>query len=187
MLEGARLPQLRIGAVIAIAVAAGLGTWLGTRSTGHAAPIVASQGQTGKKKVVPITLAGLETLASVLRRPIYWAGPEPGRTYELTDLPNGNMYVRYLTSRDRLGTSKPLLTVGTYQVAGAFAITLRNAAQPGSVRVPDRTGTVAFYSRAAPTNIYLAFSGADYQVEVYDPSPSQARQLVASGKIVPVR
>jgi len=175
--------------VLAIAIAAGLGAWLGTRGGAHhtTAPIVISPsvvGPTGKR-VVPVTLSGLETLATALQRPIYWAGRQPGRTYELTELPNGSVYVRYLPLGTEVGASKPLLTVGTYPVSGAFAAAQRSAGQSGSVRVPDKSG-VAFYSKSAPTNVYVAFPGSDYQIEVFDPSASEARRLVESGQIAPV-
>jgi hypothetical protein len=174
-----RPPQLRVGAVLAIAIAVGLGTWLGTRGGGGSHPA------TGKK-VVPVTLSGLETLVTALRRPIYWAGPEQGKTYELTELPNGSVYVRYLLPGTQVGTSTPLLTVGTYPVTGAFAAAQRSAGQSGSVRVPIPAGGIAFYSGSAPTNIYLAFPGVDYQIEVYDPLAAEAKRLVESGRISPV-
>jgi hypothetical protein len=185
-----RLPQVRVGAVLAIAIAAGLGAWLGTRGRGShttvpTVPSTSVVGPTGKR-LVPVTQSGLETLAAALRRPIYWAGRQPGTTYELTELPNGSVYVRYLPPGTKLGASKPLLTVGTYLVTGAFAAAEQSATQPGSVRVPDKNGGVAFYSKSAPTNVYLAFPGSDYQIEVYDPSASEARRLVASGQIAPV-
>ena len=47
-------------------------------------------------------------------------------------------------------------------------------------------GAIAVYSKSRPTNIYLAYPGSDVQIEVYDPSPAQARSLVASGRVVPV-
>jgi hypothetical protein len=184
-----RLPQLRVGAVLAIA--AGLGAWLGTRGGGQhktttpTVPGTSVAGPTGKR-LVPVTLSGLETLATALRRPIYWAGRQPGTTYELTELPDGSVYVRYLPPGTTVGASKPLLTVGTYPVTGAFAAAERSAGQPGSLRVTDRNGGVAFYSKNAPTNVYLAFPGSDYQIEVFDPSASEARRLVESGQITPV-
>ncbi len=153
------------------------------------APIVSettAAGTTGKK-VVPVTLSGLQVLATTLRRPIYWAGPQPGKTYELTVLPKGDVYIRYLPPGAKLGASTPLLTVGTYPVTGAFAAAQRSAAQPASVRLSARTGGVAFYSKSAPTSVYLAYPGLDYQIEVYDPAPAEARQLVESGRISPVR
>ncbi len=187
MAESRRLPHIRLGAVIAIGIAAGLGVWLGTRDDGHSSSPpsgTTAAGPTGKR-VVPITASGLQTLANALHRPIYWAGEQSGKKYELAQSPNGNVYVRYLAPGASIGTSQAFLTVGTYPVADAFAVTQRSAEQKGSVRIPAR-GAVAFYNTSAPTSVYLAFPGTDYQVEVYDPSAAEAKQLVGSGKIVPV-
>jgi hypothetical protein len=170
--------------VIALGLAAGLGVWLGTRGGGNSSPPAATSavGPTGKA-VVPITAGGLQTLVNALKRPIYWAGTEPGKTYELTRTADGRIYVRYLPRGVKLGSPKPLPTVGTYPVADAFAVTQTSADKPGSVRIPSK-GAVAFYNKKEPTSVYLAFPGSDYQVEVYNPSPVQARKLVESGKII---
>ncbi len=55
-----------------------------------------------------------------------------------------------------------------------------------SVRVAVGNGGVAFYARARPTNVYLAYPGRNIQVEVYDPAAGAARRLVAANHIVPV-
>ena len=180
-----RLPHVRLGAVIALGIAAGLGVWLATRDTGSSHPSSTPAGPTGKH-VVPISYSGLQTLVAALHRPIYWAGQEPRKTYELTQAPNGSVFVRYLNPDEPIGTKKTALTIGTYSVPGAFNIIQTNAGRKGSVRVPAH-GAVAFYSKSAPTNIYLAFPGVDYQVEVFDPSAGRARELVSSGKIVAVQ
>jgi hypothetical protein len=175
-----------VGAVIALGVAIGLGVWLGTRDEGNSSQPSANSavGATGKT-IVPISAGGLQTLVDALKRPIYWAGQEPAKTYELTRTADGSVYIRYLPKGVKLGSSRPLLTIGTYPVQDAFAVTQNRADKRGSIRIPSK-GAVAFYNTKAPTSVYLAFPGSDFQVEVYDPSPAQARQLVRSGKIVAV-
>ena len=185
-----RKPELQVAAVLAIAVAAGLGTYFATRNGGShtttpTVPITGPVGPTGRR-VVPITQSGLETLVKELKRSIYWAGPQPDTTYELTQLPHGIIYFRYLPPGTAVGAPIQVLTVGTYAAPGAFSAAKRRAGQSGIVRVPARDGGIAFYSTDAPTSVYVAFPGSDYQIEVSDPSLERARQLVASGKIVPV-
>ena len=188
MAASSRLPKVRLGAVIAIGVAVGLVVWLVTRDSGSSSKptstLTTAAGATGSK-VVPITASGLQTLTRALQRPIYWAGEESGKTYELTQSADGKVYLRYLPRGVAVGTHKAELTVGTYPVVSAFTVTQRGAEQSGSVRVPAR-GAVAFFNRSTPTNIYVAFPGTDYQIEVYDPSAAQARELVRAGKIMPV-
>jgi hypothetical protein len=180
------MPQLRLGAVIAIAIAAGLGIWLATRDTGSGSSAPTTTPSSTGKQVVPITVKGLQTLVAALQRPIYWAGERAGTTYELTRLDDGRIYIRYLAAGAKVGSPKPALTVGTYPDTSAASDVSRRASDSGSVRVPAPKGAVAFYSKSRPTNVYLAFPGAAYQIEVYDPNPYQARALVRGGKIVPV-
>ena len=186
MAPALRLQQVRLGAVVAVAIAAGLGVWLATRGSDQRAPIVPAAGPTGKQ-VVPITAAGLETLAGALGRPIYWAGEMSAHTYELTRLADGKVFVRYLPSGVAAGSSSAELTVGTYQVPDALAAVERSAAGPQAVRLAVEHGGVAFYARNRPTNVYLAFPGSPYEIEVFDPDAVQARTLVETGKIASVQ
>jgi hypothetical protein len=177
-----RRPRIRLGAVLAIAIAAGLVVWLATRGGGSSPTTVPKGG-----KVVPVSARGLETLVDALGRPIYWAGPRRGFTYELTKEPDGRIFVRYLPTGVKLGSRNPFLTIGTYAIPNAFGVTKRAARKSDSVRVPIGHGGVGFYSRSVPSNVYFAYPGSDYQVEVYDPSPERARRLVVSGQVAAVR
>ncbi len=174
-----RLPSVRIGAVVAIGIAAGLGLWLGLRDTG---------GNSSAQKapnVVPVTATGLQTLVAALHRPIYWAGAQAGKTYELTQAANGDVYLRYLPRGAEIGTKQPYLTVGTYPVANALGLIASGASRPGSVRVPIDGGT-AYYSTKDPNSVYLAFPGANYEIEVFSPSAAEALSLVKAGRVVAV-
>ena len=131
---------------------------------------------------VAVSEAGLHTLAS-LGRSIYWAGPQPDVTYELTQHPDGRVYLRYLPSGTPLGSPKAFLTVASYPVTDAYAVTRSVAVQAGSIQVEVGHGGVAFYRSELPTNVYVAFRGSEYQIEVFDPSPQRARALVQSGAI----
>jgi hypothetical protein len=131
---------------------------------------------------VAVSQSGLQTIAG-LGHPIYWAGPRTGVTYELTQTPDGRVYLRYLPSGTEVGSPKTFLTVATYPLAGAYSVTKRVASQPGAVRVPVGDGGIAFYHARRPTSVYVAYPGSSYQVEVFDPSPSQARGLVSGGAV----
>jgi hypothetical protein len=186
-----RWPPFQVGAVLAIAIAAGLGTFFATRSDGQrtsapTVPLTTPVGRTGKR-VAQVTPAGLRTLSRALGRKIYWAGRQPGTTYELTELPHRVVYVRYLPPGTAIGAGTPVLTVGTYPAHGAFAEAEQRVGKSGVVQVPAKNGGVAFSNTRAPTSVYVAFPGSDYLIEVFDPSAERARQLVTSGKIVPIR
>jgi hypothetical protein len=180
---------VRVGAVVAIALAAGFIAWFLATRNDDAAPIRASSGASGpaldKGDTVPINAQGLRALAGALKQPIYWAGTKPGYRLELTRVNDGRLYVRYLPRGVKLGTKKALLTIGTYPLDNAYQTTASVASRGDSVKLP-LTGGVAFYGRDAPHSVYFAYPGSSVQVEVYDPWAPGARRLVKAGKIVSV-
>jgi hypothetical protein len=171
-------PRIRAGAVIAVALLAGFLVWLLVVRDDDSTTTTSARAE-----AVPITPAGLRTLASAIGRPIYWVGPKRGVTYELTKTDDNRVFIRYLPKGVANGSSDPYLTIGTYPLQDAFAVTKRQAQREGSVKVAIGGGGVAFYSDESPTNVYLAYPRSDYQIEVYDPSPARARRLVSSGRV----
>jgi hypothetical protein len=129
----------------------------------------------------------LKALASQTNHAIYWAGPKSG-TYELTRTIDGRIYVRYLPSPDKVGDRSPsYLTVGTYPTKQACPAIKRAAARPGGVSVKIDHGGLLVFNADSPKSVYFSYPKSGYQVEVYDPSPQQARTLVLGGKITPVK
>jgi hypothetical protein len=169
----------RIGAVIAVAAAVGLIIWAivvgygGKSSTSTAAT----------SKPIALSLAGLKGFAGTLHLPLYWVGPRRNVTYELTQGNGGNVFVRYLPSGVKAGDTRTFLTIGTYPLANAFAVTHAISRKPGSVAIPLGTGAVGYHTPGNQTDAYVAFSGSDHQIEVYDSSPGVARRLVARGAV----
>ena len=51
----------------------------------------------------------------------------------------------------------------------------------------DGGGVAVFPEAPGTKNVYVAYPGVDYQVEVFDPVPGAARRLVEAGRIAPVR
>ncbi len=134
---------------------------------------------------VAASLLELKALAARIGHPFYWAGPKAGYTYELTQDPSGTVYIRYLPSGTNVGDPRArFLTVATYPFPGAYAAVAKTA--KGATRIGLAHGGVASVDDAYPKSIHLAFPGLSYQVEVFDPSPSISRKLVASGAIRPV-
>jgi hypothetical protein len=134
-----------------------------------------------------VSAARLKALAASLGQPIYWAGTRPSTTYEFTRVPDGNVYVRYLPKGVPVGASEGYLTVSTYPVTGAFDATKAAAKGPNVVKFAVGGGGIAFYNSKKPTNVYVAYPGSDYQIEVYHPKPGEARKLVAAESIAAVR
>ena len=70
---------------------------------------------------------------------------------------------------------------------GAFKATSTLAGKSDSVRINIGNGGVAFYNHKTPTSVYLAYPHVDLQIEVYDPKPGRAEQLVVAGQLVAIR
>jgi hypothetical protein len=179
-----RRRQLRIGAVVAVALAIGFVLWLVLRD-GDSSPSATPAPTAASTTSVPVSVKGLHSLAAV-GVPIYWAGEQAGVRYELTKTADNRVLLRYLPAGERIGTKTPYLTIGTYPMKNAFAVTSRVARAGDSVTLPIGHGGVAFYNRTAPTSVYVAYPGSSSQIEVYDPSAAAAHQLAFSGQVVPV-
>jgi len=170
----ARDRRVLAGAVLVVAALAGLGVWLAVRNDGSEAPATAAVG---------VSESHLRALVGAAAESVYWAGPRAGVTYELTQTPDNRTYVRYLPDGVPVGTTAAYLTVGTYPVANAFAVTTSAAKQAGMVAIRTGNGAVAFYAKSRPTNVYMAFPGSSSQIEIYDPTPASLRRLVSADGI----
>src|SRR5205807_1386507 len=104
-----RMPRLRVGTVVVLAVAAGVVTWVVLDQTGGSStPSATSPPAPAGRTVVALSPQGLRVLSGALRHPIYWVGPKPGYTYEVTQTPsNGNIYVRYLPPGVKIKDNRP--------------------------------------------------------------------------------
>jgi hypothetical protein len=165
--------RVRLGAVVAVALVVGFGAWLIARD---------GDDDSSNKRATPVatTVADLRALDEQSGHPVYWVGPRPGTKFEVTRTSNGNVYIRYLTRDAPIGDERPnYLTVGSYPFKGAYATLRQSARQQGtkSGRLPN--GGIYIVSRERPNSVYAAYRGTDLQIEVFSPSASQARQLVA--------
>jgi hypothetical protein len=170
----------RLGALIALGLAAFFVGWLVMNRGDDTAP--APSGATATSE------SDLRSFAESASHPVYWAGPKDDFTYELTRTTDGRVYVRYLPQGTNVGDPRArFLTVGTYPRAGAWAELKRAAKAKGAISLKLERGGLAVFSEARPTSVYFGYPDARYQVEVYHPSPTEARRLALSGQVVPVR
>jgi len=175
--------RLGIGAVIVLAIAAGVVAWAlvgrGSSPQTTAGPVV--------QPIAPVALSasGLRTLARTVPQPIYWAGPKRGYMYELTRTTAGRIFIRYLPAGVKAGApGASYLIVATYPYANALGA-LKAVSSGKEVTVPG--GGIAVVDPSYPKSVHVAFSGVAYQVEVYDPVPAESRAVAVSGDVVPVR
>lgn len=158
--------------VIAIALLGGFGS--------------ASEPEPGKPEAASVQ--DLRAFASSSDGPLYWAGPAPGRTLELTETSLGQTYVRYLGADAQPGDPRPIFTtIATYPGQRSFQKATRAAKLKGAKSRRSAGGGLAVWRESRPTSVYLAYPGQDALVEVFDPSPQRARELALSGEVGPVR
>jgi hypothetical protein len=164
----------RIGAVIVIALAAGLIIWLARRDKGTSTPSF---------NATAVSATQIKRLAASIGHPVFWAGPKREYTYELTRAPNGAIFVRYLPPGVKVGSKKTYLTVATYPFPGAFPALQAVVRQRGVTRLTVAHGGLAEVAKKDPQSVHVAYPGVDFQVEVYDPTPGAATGLVAAGQL----
>lgn len=176
------IAHLRLGAIVALGLAAFFIGWLVMNGGGDETAPALGNGAAATSE------SELRSFAGSVSHPVYWAGPKDGYTYELTQTTDGRVYVRYLPKGTEVGDPRSrFLTVGTYPRARAFAELQRASRAKGAVSLKLERGGLAVFSDARPTSVYFGYPDAHYQVEVYHPSPNEARRLALAGQVVPVR
>jgi hypothetical protein len=173
---------LRLGTAVALAVLAAVIVWLIVRGADD------MDGSSGVSSTASAaTLSTLRSLPGELGHDVYWAGVQPSRTRELTEV-DGNIYIRYLPRGIRAGDPRPdYLTVGTYPTARAYTSLRRRGRQPGNGSRRAAGGGIAVWSDSRPQTVYLAYPRSVVQIEVYDPSAARARRLATTGAVKPIR
>jgi hypothetical protein len=183
----ARRPDVRIGAVMAVAIAVAFIVWLVVRG-GDSNSSSVGQTQT-VSAIAPVAASPdrLRELSVEVGRPIYWAGPISNTTYELTRTSQDRIFIRYLPRGVPVGTKQAdYAIVGTYSVPNAYGVLQSLAKKEGETSFRAPNGGIAVYDTSRSTNVYLAYPGSNVQIEVFDPSAERARALITSGQVVPV-
>jgi hypothetical protein len=188
---------VRLGALIALAVAGGLLAWVlvdrsddedaaqGTTAAETSPTIPTTPSETVSQPAIR-TIAELRAAAAASSSPIYWAGARADTRLEVSETSSGTVFVRYLPAGSGPGDLEPHLTVATYARPNGYAEVQAAAKNEGSRSVELDGGGLAVYDAKAPTNVHLAFPREAYQVEVFSPEDDLALRLVSNGKIRPV-
>lgn len=184
--------RVRIGAVIAIAIAGGLLGWLLTRGGDHAsAPVGVTAGQTlpgipAGVHVGPSTFDanGVKVTAQALHQPAYWIGTRKGYSYQLERAANGYTYITYLppgTTKPRKGTR--YIVVATYPLPQAMDKLSKAADRAKATTLTIPGHGIAVVGQIHPNSVYVAYPNTDFEIEVVAPTIAQARRLVVGGAL----
>ena len=140
-----------------------------------------------RPRAAAVSPAGLESAATRLGQPIYWAGPETDATYELSQTSEGRVFVRVPAAwrcswrYEAVPNDRHLpfdLCVRGHPRSGEEPRTLRRS----SSTTAESLCTTRRVARASTSPIRTS----NYQIEVFDPTPGNAPELVRSGTIVAV-
>jgi hypothetical protein len=171
--------MLRWG-VLGLAATVALIAWLVTR--GDDPPGLVSHGTAARI----VSSAELREAEVELGRPIYWAGPLPGKELELEELGEAGVLVRYLPEGTAAGErSAKVLAIGSYPLPDPEAALRSLAARKGSLVRRPRGGSPIVVNRSAPGSAYLTDPRNEVQIEVHDPSLQRAISLARSGRLRP--
>jgi len=172
------------GAVVVVIVIAIISFSLGGSKSKSSTTTAA----TSASQQVGLSTTGIKTAVDALGRggKVYWLGPVQGDQYTLVSKANGQVTVTYVPAGQDPKSNGNWRAVGTYPVAGAFSVTKTAGANPGSKLVTNSDGSIVVYSDSRPTNVYVAFPGVNYQIEIYDPTPGAALQAATGGLVTSI-
>jgi len=169
-----------VGAVLALgALLLGWNAWQSNRATTET---TASTSATGTRLV---TKDDLNALVGTLGHSLYWAGDQGLSTYELSGT-QPNTYIRYLPSGVAVGSTDQYLTVATYEQQNAYQGLESAAKVKGAKSAKLNGGSLVVQPGDKPKSAYFAFPQANLLMEVFDPKPGHAYELITSGVIQPV-
>jgi hypothetical protein len=171
--------RFRVVAAIVIAVAVAFVVWLVARPGDNK-----SNTSSSRTQPVAASVSDLAGVAGSLGHQLYWVGQKNGFTYELTKGKSGNVWVRYLPSGTQIGDTRAnFLTVGTYPEKNAFENVQAATKRKGAVAVTTPNGGAAVQYTQRPSSIFVSYPGSNLLIEVFDPSPQTARDVVSSGAL----
>ncbi len=131
----------------------------------------------------------LKSVVANLNSVVYWVGPLDNAKYTLDVTDAGAAFVRYLPNGEGANdTAKNYLIVATYRVNAAYDAVKTAGNEQDGIGLMTSDGAAVYYNKNAATNVYMAYPGQDLQIEVFDPSPGKALQLVnTTGLVKPIR
>jgi hypothetical protein len=136
-----------------------------------------------------LTESELKSVVANLNSVVYWVGPLENAKYTLDVTDAGAAFVRYLPNGEGANdTAKNYLIVATYRVNAAYDAIKTAGNEQDGIGLLTSDGAAVYYNKNAATNVYLAYPGQDLQIEVFDPTPGKALQLVNTiGLVKPIR
>lgn len=134
---------------------------------------------------VCLTESELKSIISENNIQAYWTGPLKDATYSLNSSTAGQVFIRYVPKGEECDDVRPnFRVIATYEEVDAFATTESAGTTADGVSLLNTDGSIVYFNKNVPTNIYVAYPGINYQIEIYDPDPKEAVSLATTqGKL----
>ena len=183
-----REPKKRLIVGVALVAVISLVAWglSGGSDSGSASAPSASAPETISLTAVPATIVSKDELVTATKDlgfVIYWNGEMQDTNLELTVLPEGKVFVRYLPTGVAAGAADPYFTVASYYDPAAFVKVQNVGTGSGAKLVNYAGGAVAASASEADSNIYYAFDGNPALYNIYSPDPQIGWAALESGTI----
>lgn len=129
------------------------------------------------KSLIEVTSGQVALTAEELRQAVrllgvtaYWVGPEDESLYSLESRVNGQVFIKYLPNGEGIeDTRATYRVIATYSLEEAFDSTRAAGSIEGGVGLLNPDGAAIYYNRSEPSNVYLAYKGENFQIEIFDP------------------
>lgn len=136
---------------------------------------------------VALTEPELRDVVKSIGQTVYWGGPMRGAKYTINAQNVNTIYVRYLPNGTGISDQTPKFRViATYKQVNAYDATLTAGNQKNGVSFAKANGSVVYYNKTVPTNVYVAFKAQPYQIEIFDPKAEQSLNIANSTSVLQV-
>lgn len=171
-----------VGAVILSLIVAGLVGYQTGMSTNKVKVDLNSTSTFTEVVAGKVALTESELISAVkkLGVTVYWAGPVKGAKYTLSVPADGQAYVRYLPNGQGLTDTNPnYVVIATYTTTNAFDATQSAGNTTNGITFINADGAAVYYNKSTATNVYVAYPGKDFQIEVFDPIAKTALEIAS--------
>ena len=134
---------------------------------------------------VALSESELKSVVKQIGQKVYWVGPMSGAKYTINAQNFNSIYVRYLAGGKGISDQTPKYRViATYKEANGYNSTLSAGNQADGLSFTNPNGSAIYYNKQVPTNVYVAFKGKPFQIEIFDPNAKISLDLAKSDNAV---
>jgi len=131
-----------------------------------------------------ITSSELNNLVARRNLTVYWAGNLPNSKYLLNALNPNQITLSYFSTPNPVIGSKPNLSIGTYLSKNASVAVQLAMRTPGNIGLRTPEGSLAYFSRSNPNDLFVALPKVAAEIEIYATKPGGAIALLTKPGLI---